>query len=214
MDHEFAKPDPAAIVACVISLWNAYTKPDTALPRCDLSGPYNGFDEFMRKVAHAAEEFEAWACSHIDFAETLEVWPYFLEEHFGPACIHFLKREGLMNFNNSTCLQVALRMRLPVRLDMNLPIPMDVSANNPVAGSAFVKLRIRTCRTVCETDEAHPFTIEDDPFDEAYDSPHYALYGVYQDGTNEYITDRPSLESAVALASKIAPRVSFVLKGD
>lgn len=77
--------DPAAIWYATKSMvdWlGKQPKPD----RDDLVESHGGEDEFVRTVAHTATEFEKWACKHVDFHELEEIWPYWLEQHFGVLC--------------------------------------------------------------------------------------------------------------------------------
>lgn len=176
-------------------------------PSLNLSESYDGMDGFMRVAMHIATEFETWACRHIQFDELNEVWPYLLEEQFGDACLADLLPTSLNVFDETDCLRVALRLRLPIRLDEKLPLPILVRAPNPVVGSVFREIQIQTVRNSIEDEDASPFTSEDDPFDEQFGPPYFALYGIAEDGLLEYIADRQTYSQILSLAQKLFPSV-------
>jgi hypothetical protein len=203
-----AQPDPAPIFACALSLWRECMKRSRGGQRVNVSECYNGGDEFMRVIMRAGTRFEEWACRHIAFDQLDDVWPYLLEERFGEACAGSVGIESLDTFNGKECLAVALRLRLPVKADGSLPVPVDVSAANPSAGSEFVRFRIQTVRARGETDMV-PFTLDDDPFDQAYEAPVFAVYGVGDDGLLEHIADRATYAEAVSFVCKLVPGIRF-----
>ena len=90
--------------------------------------------------------FETWACSHVAFEEIDDVWPYFLEDGFGGACLKVMSADAFASFDDSDCLRVALELQLPIKADGSLPLPISVSAPNPVSESAFSEFRIQTVR--------------------------------------------------------------------
>jgi len=192
-------PDPAAIFASALSLWQT-SQNRAGEENLDLGECYNGMDQFMREIMRIANQFEAWACRHIDFNQLDDVWSYLLEDKFGKAFSAVLPPSALAQFDDSDCLRIAMRLRLPVMLDNVLPIPIAVSAPKPVPQSLFRELRILTVRNSIEDDE---------PFDGEYGSPYFGLYGVGGDGKLEHIADRGTYSEAVSLAHKIAPGVSF-----
>ena len=51
--------------------------------------------------------------------------------------------------------------------------------------------------------------MDDDPFDNRFSNPLFALYGVTADGLLEHIADRKTYADALSLAGKIAPGVQF-----
>ncbi|HEU5124554.1 MAG TPA: hypothetical protein VFW05_10875 [Verrucomicrobiae bacterium] len=177
----------------------------------NLSESYHGADQFMRELMRIANHFEAWACAHVNFDELGEVWPYFLEEKFGETCLSVFAPTDLADFNERDCLRLALRLRLPLFLKENLPIPVDLLALNPVQHSAFVKFRIQTVRHT-EGGDVEPFTISDDPFDEEFGKPHFALYGIPADGLAEHIADRVSYKEIISLVQKLAPGIQFQIR--
>jgi hypothetical protein len=79
-------PDPAGVFAAALSLWQACQKCARS-DRLDLSECYNGMDQLMRVIMGIANQFEAWACEHVDFKSYHLVWPYHLEDSFGDACL-------------------------------------------------------------------------------------------------------------------------------
>lgn len=129
-------PDSAAVFACALSLWEAGQK-RASHDNLDISECYNGMDQFMREVMRVANQFEAWACSHVNFNELNDVWPYLLENRFGEACWAFLWPTTLSNFDDSVCLLVALHLGLPVMVDDALPIPINLNAPNPYSNLHF-----------------------------------------------------------------------------
>lgn len=208
-DHQVIQLDPAAVFACALSLWQACHKHAADNPTLNLSDCYNGMDEFMRVVMRIGNRFEAWACSHVDFNQLNDVWPYLVEDKFGDACLAVLLPTALAEFNDSDCLRVAMYLRLPVTVDDKLPIPIDVCAHNPVPGSLFRAFRIQTVRNSLEKNEVIPFVADDEPFDEEFGDPYFALYGVAEDGKLEHIADRRTYAETLNLAQRLAPGVLF-----
>jgi hypothetical protein len=85
-----------------------------------------------------------------------------------------------------------------------------VTAANPIPNSPFRAFRIQTVREVAEDDFCEAFTLADDPFDDNFDPPHFALYGVGSDGLLEHIADRETYVEAVKLARKLIPDIAFL----
>ncbi len=206
------QPDPAAVFACALSLREACLKSAEANPQLNLSESYNGMDEFMREMMRVANLFEAWACEHVAFVQTSEVWPYLMEDKFGDACLEFMLPSALAEFDDTDCLRVALRLRLPIQADDKLRVPVDVRASNPIAGSEFREFRVQTVRDDLDEGDVAPFTTDDDPFDEEFGPPYFALYGVGDDGLLEHIADRDTYSDALNLAQNLAPGVALPLK--
>jgi len=199
--------DPAAVLACALSLRTACLEKAKADPQLNLSEAYNGMDEFLRVLMRVATLFEDWACAHVVFEATSGVWPYFLEDRFGTACLEVVAPDGLAEFDSSDCLRVALHLGLPVRAEDGLPVPVDVQAPNPVLGSEFQEFRIRTLRDELGDEEAFPFTVSDDPFGEEFGAPYFAVYGVEKGGVFEHIADRKTYSAALSLVRKLSPGV-------
>lgn len=206
------QPDPAAVFACALSLREACLKSTAATPQLNLSESYSGMDEFLRELMRVANLFEAWACAHVAFEELNAVWPYLMEDKFGDACLELILPGALEEFDGSDCLRVALRLRLPIQTDDKLRVPVDVRAPNPIGGSEFRAFRIQTVRDDLEEGDVAPFTTDDDPFDEEFGLPYFALYGVGDDGLLEHIADRDTYSDALNLAQKLAPGVALPLK--
>ena len=82
---DFATPDLAGMFAAAHSLWKAIFEAADHPGKTGLSEAYTGIDQLMREVMRAGMLFEAWACRHIAFEESDEVWPYFIADHFGAA---------------------------------------------------------------------------------------------------------------------------------
>ncbi|CAN5843392.1 hypothetical protein BH11VER1_BH11VER1_23060 [soil metagenome] len=174
----------------------------------NLSECYNGGDEFMRVIMRVGTQFEEWACRHIAFEALDDVWPYLLEDKFGEACVALRGATSLDEFDESDCLEVSLRLRLPVKVSDSLPVPIDISAVNPIAGSEFRKFRIQTLRK-CNKMNIVLFTIADAPFDERFERPFFGLYGIYEDGLLEHIADFDTYAAVVSLVRKLAPGIRF-----
>jgi hypothetical protein len=185
--------DPAAIFASALSLWQVCQKHAANDAKLNLSESYNGMDQFMRELMRVANQFETWACMHVDFNETNDVWPYLLEDKFGEACLATLAPDSLGQFDDSDCLRVAMRLR----------------SSNPTPDSGFREFRIQTLRSLIEDGDAVPFTADDEPFDDEFGHPYFGLYGVDKDGLLEHIADRKTYSEAVRLAEKLAPGVAF-----
>jgi hypothetical protein len=208
-DQQAIQPDPAAVFGCALSLWRQCNKRAESDPNLNLSDSYHGIDELMRQVMRIANQFEQWACLHILFDELNDVWPYMLEDKFGAACLDILNPDGLTQFDETDCLRVALHMNLPVMLDEKLPIPIDVRASNPISDSIFREFRIQTVRTCGEDNAIAPFTVCDEPFDEEFGPPYFAIYGIEADGSLEHVADRSRYSDALDLLQKLAPGIQF-----
>ncbi len=207
MSTDTTQPDPAAVFAMASSLWSACHE----RARCEelnLSEAYNGIDELMRVVMRIANQFEAWACAHVNFDETTDVWPYLLEDKFGATCIDAVGLTALASFGDRDCLRVAMRLQLPVILDDQLPVPVDVSAPNPEPNSPFRMYRIQTVRDSDDGDVV-VYNFGSEPFDDEFSEPFFGLYGIYEDGIVEHIADRDTYLEALSLAKKIAPGIEF-----
>src|SRR5207248_2379914 len=165
----------AAVFAGALSLWNELEDLSKNEPQFNLSEAYSGVDEGMRQAMRVAISFETWACSHVDFAEFSDVWPYALEDKFGAAVLKILPPGGLHNFDETDCLRVALGLRLPVKLDGKLPVPIDVCAANPISGSGYKQFRIQTVGDLVEDDQTVPFTAVDEPFDAEFSEPYFGI---------------------------------------
>ncbi|MBI1826411.1 MAG: hypothetical protein HY287_14290 [Planctomycetes bacterium] len=219
-------PDPAAVFGAAISLWNTCRRYDRRSPvsiHCahldrrpsggnqrrpdgvNLSETYNGMDEFMRVVMKVANLFEDWACKHIEFDETEEVWPYLLEDKFGEACLAVMRIEMLDHFDEEACLAAAIQLRLPIKLSKGLHVQVDVKVTNPVSGSAFREFRIQTVRVTSDLESVEPYVVGDYPYDDNYGEPYFGIFGVDNTGLLEHITDRGTYGDAVALVQKLAP---------
>lgn len=206
-----AEPDPAAVFACAKSLHDACLQRAEVEPELNLSESYQGMDQLMREVMRVGDEFEKWACRHVAFHELDDVWPYFLEERFGGACLEFMDADSLAGFDADDCLRIAFKIRLPMWVDGSLPLPVCVEAPNPLVDAEFQHLRIQTIRHEWEEDgngEVAPFTEDDDPFDEHYSPPVFGIYGV-KGGVLERIADRKTYADARALSAKLLPGIGF-----
>jgi hypothetical protein len=202
-------PDPAAVFAAALSLWECWHRRAAIDTNLDFNESYDGLDGLMRVVLRVANQFEAWASRHLNFADLDQPWPCLLQDQFGETCLQLLPPAGLAAFTDHDCLRAAIRLRLPVRLDLGLPVPVDVSAPNPLANSGFREFRIQTVRTELAHDDCVPFTAADDPFDAAFGPPYFALYGLGADRLPEHIADRPTYAEALALAQRLAPGLNF-----
>jgi hypothetical protein len=148
-----------------------------------------------------------WKPSRLEACGTL--WPYFLEDHFGNACLKVVSATTLAQFGDSDCLRVALKIRSPVMANTNLPVPFVLIATNPVQESPFCKFQIQTVREHLEDGDVTPFTNDDDPFDTDYGPPLFLLNGINKEGQIERISDRNTYAEAVSLAQKLVPGITF-----
>jgi hypothetical protein len=197
--------DPAAVFAAAFSLWESINDEAAHDPKLNLSECYNGMDQLMREVMRIANQFETWSCTHVEFNELNDVWPYLLQDRFGAVCLKVLIPTALASFDETDCLRVALQLRLPIRPEDGLPVPVDVWIENPINESPFRQFRIQTVRNHVEDNEVVPYTVDDEPYDPDYGEPYFALYGVEEDGRMEHIADRTTYADAVSLAEKLAP---------
>lgn len=176
----------------------------------DLSNAYQGMDEFMREVMRVAEMFESWACQHVGFDHLQEVWPYLLEDRFGAICLEIMNAEELAGFDDDDCLQIAFRMRLPIHVNGSLPLPVRIEARNPLTGAEFQHLRIKTLRKRLDDGERmEEFTEDDDPYDENFGPPRFAIDGVREDGEAVQITEVESYRVARELLTQLLPGIGL-----
>lgn len=209
MNATSADVDPAAIFASALSLWTACQNAAEKDAALNYSEAYNGTDELMRVIMRIATMFETWSSSHIAFDELNEVWPYILESRLGSTCLSLMEPTSLSYFEESDCLRVAMRLALPIEADGILPIPVTILAVNPSPGAFFCEFQIQTMRLRHEDRIAVPFVPPDEPFDEEFDVPFFALFGVTADGKKELITTRPTLSEIHSLALKLTPGLTI-----
>jgi len=203
------RPDPAAVFSCALSLWQEIQMHANNDRNLNLSDCYNGMDQFMRELMRIATLFETWACEHLNFNELNDVWPYLLEDKFGEACLDLLLPTALARFDESDCLRVALRLKLPVNIDSKLPVPFDLTLPNPVINAGFRQFRIQTIRDSSEGGITVPFVAGDEPFDEEFSIPYFGVYGIDADGELEHIADRRTFLEARDLVQKFAPGIEL-----
>lgn len=201
-------PDAAGVFACAHSLWECCIhRARTA--DVNLSEAYAGMDQLMREILRIAAQFELWACRHVDFESFGEVWPFFMADHFGEACVTLLSTTGLSNFGEKDCLRVALRLRIPVKLRPPLRVPIDIMASNPIIGTRFCAFRIQTVRDSIRGDYTKAFTPDDDPFDPEFTEPWFSLYGLGEYGHVEHISDRATYHEILDLVTGLIPGIEF-----
>lgn len=165
-------------------------------------------DAVMRMVMRVGEEFEKWACLHVAFHELDNVWPYFLDERFGAACLDVMDAGSLAGLDAEDCLRMALALRLPIKVDGSLPLPVRVEAANPLACAEFQRLRIQTVRQKLGGDAGMVvFAEDDDPFDKNYGAPVFGIYGIRENGMSEHIADVKSYRAARELLAKLLPGI-------
>jgi hypothetical protein len=208
-DESRATADPAAVLGAAVSLWQACQQPQGNEGQVDLSASYGDGIEWMREVMRGATLFETWAMRHVCFDEFDDCWPYFLEDRFGDACVELIGADGLARFDERDCLRVAVRLRLPVKCLGPVAVPLLLTADNPVPGAGFGRFRIQTMRHLAGEDGMIPMTIADDPSDDEFSSPFFALYGAEADGRLEHIADRRTYAEARALVMKLVPGIVF-----
>ncbi|MGC3992108.1 MAG: hypothetical protein QM796_20925 [Chthoniobacteraceae bacterium] len=201
-------PDSAGIFAAALSLWLECERLQKEKSKPFENGYANGRDQLMRDMMAAAQLFESWACKHVYFDELNEVWPYLLEEHFGPVCLAEMPLETIGEFNQQSCMEVAIALKIPLRLDSGLIFPINLQANVGDSQMAFRKLRICTVRTFIEDGSVECFCWHD-VNDGEWSTPYYGVYGIDGDDSVEHIADRNSYLSAVSLAQKLSPSIDF-----
>jgi hypothetical protein len=198
--------DPAAVFACAKSLYDACFE----RKEINLSEAYHGGDGFMREVMRVGNEFEKWACDHVAFEALDDVWPYLLEDRFGMACLEVMGADMLAGFDADDCLRIAFNLRLPMWMNGSLPLPVCVEAPNPVANAEYQRLRIQTVRHErTEGGGTFAFTENDDPFDENFAAPVFAIYGVLKDGLLEHLVDMSTYDEARRLLGRLLPGIGF-----
>lgn len=203
-------PDPAAVFACAKSLHDACWEQANEDPACNLSESYNGMDEFMRQLMRVATLFEEWACRHVAFYACYEVWSYFLEDHFGAACVELFGAASLADVDVDDCLRIAIQLQLPMIADGSLPLPICEEARNPLADAPFRRLMIQTVRQELGAEgKTVPYTEEDDPFDENFGAPFMGIYGVDEDGGLHPIAHRDTYQAAYGLLSELLPGIKL-----
>ncbi len=205
---ENSSNDPAAIFCCAVSLR------DAAIPLSDaghytLSDAYSGWNGFLQEVMRVATLFEAWATAHVAFDHLGEVWPYFMEDRFGDACVEVADIWVLAGFDEMDCLRIAQHLQLPLYYDDEVVIPLEIRARNTVAGSAFAEFGIQTVRRQLVEAEVVRFIRGDDPLDEDYELPRLALDGITAEGQRKHIADFTTYRDAVSLVTKLAPGIDF-----
>ena len=104
---------------------------------------------------------------------------------------------------------MALELRLPIKLNHGLPVPIDILVTNPTPDSEFRQLRIQTVRDHKENGDVYPFWIGEEPFDDKFTAPYFALYGVAFDGLSEHIADRRTYAEIIVLVRKILPLIQL-----
>lgn len=116
-----AHADPAAVLACALSLYQSCMQQSRDDVTLNLSDRYKGIDQFLREVMRVATLFENWASEQVAFEELVEVWPYFMQDQFGDACIQVLDGGALNEFDANACMRVAHKLQIPRHVDGSLP---------------------------------------------------------------------------------------------
>lgn len=211
--------DPAAVMAIAMSLrksLEAYSLPENVT----MSDLFQGIDNLFRACMHVATVFEVWACDHVFFDEVVDVWPYLLEDKFGDAFLqpYRLGREefntlptDLTSFIPADCLNMAMKLGLPLLYSDEARMPLLAEILNPVPRSIYKYWRIQTVRHRSENEEAgwEPLVYGDNPHDPDWDYPELGFYGVFEDGTLEHLSDHPTYAAAVERAKRLAPTADF-----
>ncbi len=166
-------------------------------------------DGFLREVMRVATLFETWATAHVAFDHLGEVWPYYIEDRFGDACVEVADIWSLAGFDEMDCLRIAEQLQLPLYYGDVLVIPLEVRARNTVTGSGFAEFGIQTVRIHRIEAEVVPFIRGDDPWDEDYELPRLALCGITAEGQCEHIADFITYRDALSLVTKLAPGIDF-----
>lgn len=202
--------DPAAVLGCALSLYKAGHERAERL-EYSLSDLYNGGDQFMREVMRVATAFEDWACEHIQFDKLYDVWPYTLEDKFGPAVLTVLggnKGGGYIGeFVDCHCLLTAVELGLPIKAYGVVRVPLTLRADNP-AGGEFTAYEIS--RLCCDGDEENIVSFNEGHL---YSDPNnlsghcFGVYGINGKGQAEHIADRADYAGALELVRKMAPGI-------
>lgn len=201
--------DLASVFGATLSLWEATHERAQSEQFETLSACYSGMDGLMREVLRVGTMFETWSCRHVDFEALGEVWPYFMHDRFGEACLNVRCYTALESFDEADCLHVALQLRLPLRPDPDWLPAVDLIADNPVLNTHYRQFRVRSMRLSRVTDEVTLFDFENDPFDGDHARPFYSLFGIDQKGTSEHIADRNAPEEIIDLANKLVPDIAL-----
>lgn len=120
-------PDPAAVFAIALSLWEACHAKASFDRSIDLSNAHTGMDGFIRAIMRIAQLFESWACQHIDFTQLSDVWPYLLQDRFVQECLSILLPNNLADFDEHDCRRIATRLNLKHHTASDFPPKRDGS---------------------------------------------------------------------------------------
>ena len=85
----------------------------TNLSRC-----YDGGVGFIGECVRIGNEFDAWACEHVDFDQMAETWPYLLEGQFGRIAIEVAGGEqGLVSLGTTQWPLIAAKLKCVLLID-------------------------------------------------------------------------------------------------
>jgi hypothetical protein len=191
-------PDAAAEFAIAKGLYDYFANKQSY----DISEIYNGADEFMRRCAHLGRLFEAWSCDHVDFNAMQDVWPYYLEDHVGPAVESMFWEQNCeipVRWGEDELLSLATKLRLPVRIQNTPNCSMNVEwAAAPAQQGRYQRYQVRTVRHSEDGWAMEHYTVEDAQERHAADNDHpvlFALYGSLESsGEWEFICEAPSYD--------------------
>lgn len=122
-----SQPDPAAVFAAALSLWNRIQNLPNHGEIVDL---HEGSDELMRRIMRVAEAFESWACKHIDFSQLQDPWVYLLEQDFGRCfCLACEGGEATIDAAIGRESEIAMVLHLPVLPTPKAPGPTSATTS-------------------------------------------------------------------------------------
>lgn len=178
----------------------------------DISEAYQGVDECMRRCMHLGRVFEVWACDHIHFDSLQNVWPYYLEDHIGPAIEKMFWEANHtipIMWDDSDLLSLAVNLRLPVLIAETTGSSMDIVWELPRSRPGeFQAYQVRTVRTTPDGESVEHYSIGDAAHynnDDNHSPILFALYGSLdaEDPVWEFVFEMPSYEALRITAQRL-----------
>lgn len=192
-----------------MSIWEACHALEKGSRAWSISDHFHGADCLMRHAMNIATEFENWACVHVCFESSTEVWPYFLHENFGSVLLEIVTVGGLMDFDTHDCLRVALRLGCHIYYSDALPLPLCLEVLNPSLGERFEKVRIEVVHLSLDGRSYSPITADHIIASPRPLLPIYGIYGVDSNGLLEHMADRSTYVQARSLVLRLFPSLGF-----
>ncbi len=207
-----SQADPAAIFAGALSIWNTCHEREARNPALDLSDTFSGIDGLMRVSMAIATIFEEWSCRHVDFDRLEEWWPYKLESEMGEACLSLMELDALPAFDEKNALDLAVKLKLPLKAPAKGVAPLYIRASNPLQGARFRTIYIQSVREALDGSGVSPLAAGDSPADVGFGPPFYGIYGIDPEGYSEHIADRRTLDAAFEMVKGLIPGLQFARK--